>query len=172
MSGFKIQSETSISASPPPEGYQLVDKKAFTAQQLADLVFDAAPDWGQQSVANWQLQINNPALTVLGLVDRTGALAAAGTMLITRDRKTATLPHVVTGTAHRHQGLGRYLVAERVRRADALGIEKIHAAFRETNTMIPFYKELGFLIMPTSHMGVRYRPGTEPEFLKPFLKLK
>lgn len=54
------------------------------------------------------------------------------------------LSHLMISPRHRHRGLARTIVRERVRIADALGAKRLATELAPTNTLIPLYRELGF----------------------------
>ena len=123
----------------PEEVYRLFrDVEAFDDD---DEALVAGPDWEELMIG---------PLAVVGARDYRRRLVGVG--FLDGDRTHAELDNLAVHPKHRHQGIGRVLVRERVQIAKDIRVQTITTKLSSANTLGPFYRQLGF--QPTDHSSI------------------
>jgi GNAT superfamily N-acetyltransferase len=113
-------------------------------------VFTPRPGFYDEVGAKYEEAINNPDAVVLAVEDEDGdvvgmAYGEARTPSRFSDERALELSGVVVRAGYRGRGVGRALVAEAARFADARGIDYIELkTFSPNRGAMEFWEELGF----------------------------
>jgi len=72
-------------------------------------------------------------------------LVGIGLLSLGWQQYSGKLTHLMIRNQHRHRGLGRAILLERVRIADELGVSQLRTELGSINTLAPLYRDLGFI---------------------------
>ncbi len=124
-----------------PEGYFMdnMSQQSGVFMEVDELY--QAVGWGELSVAEWGVR-RNDQLALIGVRNATGELVGSGFLGGSIHR--AWLYELAVNPDHRSQGIGRFIVQERVRIAQQLGIEQLETTLIRSNNLRSFYYQLGF----------------------------
>lgn len=132
-----------FSRGPLPRGYKYAASidvvELNSLYRSADLSGEAAVDEMTGSELEEELQTS---LATIGVRDRDHRLVGIG--VLTSEGQTAELANLAVHPDHQHLGIGKVLIRRRVEIADRLGMAEIEVRLISTNTLRPFYLELGF----------------------------
>ena len=127
-----------------PSGYRL-DDSGVDPEELYRLFRDVEVfDEDDESAVigtDWE-ELLVGSIAVLGARNSRRRLVGVGFLdgVITH----AQLDNLAVHPEHRHQGIGRTLVRQRVELAKDIGVQTITTRLSSTNTLGPLYHELGF----------------------------
>lgn len=128
-----------------PSGYRYADIASIGAEEAIDLwrraefVADYVID--ETALAEWDEAMQS-TIVFMGVRDGRRRLVGMGAIL--GDVDLGNMSNLAVDPEHRHQGIGRTLVRERVKAADRLGIGVLDTHLMPSNTLRSLYIELGF----------------------------
>ena len=139
-----------FSEKPLPRGYSFAKPSDINADEAVSLfrASELMPSHPSDytTLQEWD-ELIQESIEVVGVRDRDKILVGIG--FLTGDLKQGALANLSVHPRHRHQGLGRAIVSERIRIADKLDIPKIDTLLIPTNNLRQFYVELGFTAVDT-----------------------
>lgn len=145
-----------LKSSPPeqislPGDYSYADPTEVLSQELADL-FATEPGW-RLTRRDRTLYWGGRGVGVIDVAVRAGDQALVGFSSILRKGSSGELSDFIVHPEHRHQGIGKALIAERLRLAKEKGIDSLYIpGLADTNSLRTFYEEYGFRETPAGEL--------------------
>ena len=139
-----------------PEGYQFTDSQEMSQDEVVDLFRRSGWDVAEHEVKNVHVASDGSGTNVsVGVRSAEAELVGYGGLML-RDSEWAEMGDLMVHPDHRHKGLGRLLIAKRLKIADSLGILEITIEeIENTNPLRNYYEELGFMRIEEQEAFIR-----------------
>lgn len=122
-----------------PEGYQFADPRSITVKEVDAIRHSVG--WMQDDPHRWRHCLDS-ALEVCGVRTKEGALVGIG--FLTGSYRHAVLCDFNVHKDHQRKGLGKAIIAHRMKRADELKIPYLYISLAAENPLRNLYQQLGF----------------------------
>lgn len=137
MSTGEIPTTTTL-----PYGYTMVPREEIYATDILNLYAEEPFDY-EGTVPVWSRCLRD-SIAVVGVGRTDGPDRVTGVGFLAGNARQGLLCDLYVHPNHRHQGLGRLIVQERVRLADEYPVERLLVSIERTNSLKSFYRRLGF----------------------------
>ena len=130
---------------PLPEGYSFADPEKIRLRERAELMrrLDKNTNSVKLREVDRYLRARKLGIMDVGVRDGDGRLAGFGRIIHKGER--GELSDLLVDPEHQHQGIGRAIVSERLRLAEAAGLTSLYMPYlQKTNSLRPYYRQKGF----------------------------
>lgn len=138
---------------PIPEGYSLDDSRRIIPAERAGLIRSLGRNTSSPKLITSDMGYQSEGISILDVGVRAEDSELVGFGRVLSVGESGELCSLVVDPSHRSNGIGKAIIDERLRRAEAAGITSFYIPYlMPTNTLRSYYEEKGFRHSPIGEL--------------------